>query len=186
MKLRSSSNPLIAFILVVFIACSFLAGLPCPVNASGSVILTLYVHDGSAYGPVIRGAQVNGSDGANSYFSQTTGSGGYVTITGTPGTWQFTVTAGGYQSVSWDQSITDTCRKDAFVSALPQQSPPYQSPSSQAPSYQAPSYQAPQQVTLTLYVHDGSAYGPVIRGPRSPAQMDPIIILAKQLVPVVM
>ena len=79
------------------------------------VTLTLYVHNGSVSGPVLSGALVTGSDGAGQSFNQTTGTGGYVTITGTPGTWQFTASDVGYTSTSWSQSITATGQKDAFL-----------------------------------------------------------------------
>ena len=106
------------------------------------VTLTLYVHDGSASGPVISGASVTGSDASGSSFSQTTGSSGYVTITGTPGTWQFSASKSGYQTNSWSQIISSTDTKDAYITAST----------------------TPTPVTLTLYVHDGSASGPVISG----------------------
>lgn len=47
-----------------------------------TVTLTLYVHDGTESGPVLSGARVIGHDAAGSSFDKTTGSGGYVTITG--------------------------------------------------------------------------------------------------------
>ncbi len=105
-----------------------------------TVTLTLYVHSGSAGGPLLSGALVTGSDGAGKTFSQTTGAGGYVTITGTAGTWQFTASKAGYNANSWNQSITATGQKDAFLSQ--------------------------SGVTLTLYVHDGSATGPLLSGVR--------------------
>jgi hypothetical protein len=83
------------------------------------VTLTLYVHSGSTSGPLITGALVTGSDGAGHGFSQTTGDGGYVNITGTPGTWQFTASGSGYNSVSWSQSITSTESLNAYMTATP-------------------------------------------------------------------
>ena len=53
--------------------------------AAAPVTLTLYVHNGSATGPVLAGASVSGSDGGGQGFNQTTNGSGYVTITGTPG-----------------------------------------------------------------------------------------------------
>ena len=70
-------------------------------EAAAAVTLTLYVHEGSASGPVIAGAQVTGKDAAGVSFNQTTNSSGYVTITGSPGTWQFSVSKTGYQTNSW-------------------------------------------------------------------------------------
>ena len=79
------------------------------------IILTLYINDGRASGPVIPGAQVTGHDGSDNSFEQTTDSNGYVAITGDPGTWSFTASADGYGTNSWNQDITDTCTKHAFL-----------------------------------------------------------------------
>jgi outer membrane protein assembly factor BamB len=107
-----------------------------------NVTLTLYVHEGSASGPIIVGAQVTGQDGAGNSFSQTTNSNGYVTVTGVPGTWSFTASKSGYDTNSWSQSITTTCEKHAYL------------------------IKQVANVTLTLYVHENSASGPVIAGVR--------------------
>jgi hypothetical protein len=80
-----------------------------------SITLTLYVHEGDAKGPIISGAQVTGQDGSSNRFEQITDSNGYVTITGDPGTWSFKASAGGYATNSWDQEITETCTKHAFL-----------------------------------------------------------------------
>ena len=109
--------------------------------AAAPVTLTLYVHNGSATGPVLAGASVSGSDGGGQSFNQTTNGSGYVTITGTPGSWQFTASASGYNSVSWNQSTTTSVQRDAYVTPV-----------------------AAAPVTLTLYVHNGSATGPVLAG----------------------
>jgi hypothetical protein len=77
--------------------------------------LTLYVHDGSATGPLIPGAQVTDQDASGNSFQQTTDSSGFVTITGNPGTWHFEVSADGYQTNIWDQEITETDSKDASL-----------------------------------------------------------------------
>ena len=81
------------------------------------VTLTLYVHDGSADGPVISDALVEGQDGSGNTFQQTTDSSGYVTIEGDSGTWSFSVSADGYETNNWDQEITETetDSKDVFL-----------------------------------------------------------------------
>lgn len=86
-----------------------------------AVTLTLYVHEGSASGPVIPGARVTGQDGAGNSFDKTTNSSGYVTITGAPSgsNWQFTASKSSYYTNSWSQSITVTCTKDAFLEVVP-------------------------------------------------------------------
>lgn len=79
------------------------------------VSLTLYVRDGSPSGPIIPGAQVTGRDAAGNSFYHTTDSNGFVIITGSPGTWHFTVTKPGYASNSWSQEITGTSTKHAYL-----------------------------------------------------------------------
>jgi hypothetical protein len=113
-----------------------------------SVTLTLYVHDGSANGPKISGAMVTGKDGAGINFEETTKSDGYVEIVGDPGTWSFKASADGYETNSWNQKITKTSTKHAFLEQKRQE---------ESAAIAAP-------VTLTLYVHDGSASGPKISG----------------------
>ncbi|VVB64682.1 WD domain, G-beta repeat [uncultured archaeon] len=81
------------------------------------VTLTLYVHEGSVNGPMLSGAEVTGQDAAGSKFSQMTDANGFVVITGSPGSWQFTVTKPGYAANSWSQEITVTCTKHAFLLA---------------------------------------------------------------------
>jgi len=84
-------------------------------DESVPVTLTLYVHDGSASGPIIPDAQVTGWDGLSNSFEQTSSSSGYVAITGYPGIWSFSVSADGYETNSWSQEITETDTKDAFL-----------------------------------------------------------------------
>ncbi|MBU1613671.1 tandem-95 repeat protein, partial [Patescibacteria group bacterium] len=75
---------------------------------SPTVTLTLYIHEGSADGPVLSGVQVTGKDGGDNSFNQTTNVSGYVTITGVSGTWQFTASKSGYQTATWSNEITKT------------------------------------------------------------------------------
>jgi len=79
------------------------------------ITLTLYIHDGSASGPVISGAQVTGQDGSGASFQQTTDSNGCVIIIGESGTWSFAASADGYEANSWSQPIAYTDTKDAFL-----------------------------------------------------------------------
>lgn len=84
-------------------------------GTASQVTLTLYVHDGNADGPIIPGATVTGQDASNNRFEETTNSDGYVTITGDSGSWSLTASADGYDINSWDQEITETDTKDAFL-----------------------------------------------------------------------
>ena len=103
------------------------------------ITLTLYVHEGSASGPVIPGALITGNDGSSNSFQQTTDNSGYVIIEGDPGTWSFSVSAAGYETNNWDQDINEDDIKDAFLQQ-----------------------EQDQDITLTLYIHDESASGPII------------------------
>jgi tetratricopeptide (TPR) repeat protein len=103
-----------------FIFYSVLPANAVTTGASGTqqnkmITLTLYIHDGSRDGPTISGAQVTCQDGSGNSFQQTTDSNGYVTITGDPGTWSFAASADGYETNSWNQPITETDTKDAFL-----------------------------------------------------------------------
>ncbi|MCI0535497.1 MAG: hypothetical protein L0Z50_09725, partial [Verrucomicrobiales bacterium] len=89
------------------------------VDVTPSVTLTLYVRDGSPSGSVLSDARVTGSDAAGKGFDQTTDSGGYVTITGKAGKWQFTAARPGYQVNIWNQDITVTGQKNAFLIPTP-------------------------------------------------------------------
>jgi uncharacterized GH25 family protein len=149
---------------------------------SSQVTLTLYVRDGSASGPIIPGAQVTGQDGSGNGFQQTTDSNGYVTITGDPGTWSFSASANGYATKPWDQEITETCTKHAFLQMAEAQDDEKASSTgvksdslkerlasiemrlANAQSNPESVNQPSSQVTLTLYVRDGSASGPIIPG----------------------
>jgi len=106
-----------------------------------SVQLTLYVHEDSASGPLLQGVLVTGTDGSGNSFSGTTGSSGYVIISGAPGTWQFTASKSGYATKPWSQPITITEERHAFISKT-----------------------SVSPVTLTLYVHEDSASGPLLQG----------------------
>ena len=88
---------------------------PDSTKTSDSVTLTLYVHDETVNGPVTLNAQVTGQDASGKIFQQTTDRNGYLTITGDPGTWSFSVSADGYKTNSWSQPITETDTKDAFL-----------------------------------------------------------------------
>ena len=105
-----------------------------------SVTLTLYVHENTASGPIIAGAQVTGQDAQGNSFYQITNSSGYVILNGMPGTWSFTASKSGYQTNSWSQAITTETRHAFLIK------------------------EAQQQVTLTLYVHENTASGPIIAG----------------------
>jgi tetratricopeptide (TPR) repeat protein/murein DD-endopeptidase MepM/ murein hydrolase activator NlpD len=98
---------------------------PQPTKQPTQVTLTLYVHESDRNGPVIPGAKVTGQDGSGNHFQKTTDSSGYVTITGDRGTWSFTASVDGYVTNPWEQEITDTCDRHAFLqkNSIQQESP---------------------------------------------------------------
>ena len=81
-----------------------------------AVTLTLYIHEDSVSGPPIQSAWVQGNDASGVLFDEYTNSSGYVTVTGTPGTWSFTASKSGYDSNSWSQSITSSTTEHTFLS----------------------------------------------------------------------
>ena len=87
------------------------------VQGATTVTLTLSVRDGSVSGPTLAGVLVTGTDGGGNSFSQTTGAGGYVTITGIPGTWFFTATTVGYNANNWSSTVTYTKPLTAYLTA---------------------------------------------------------------------
>jgi hypothetical protein len=82
---------------------------------SQNVTLTLYIYENSTSGPPLLGVSVGIVDGGGNSFGQTTNSSGYVTITGTPGTWYFSASKSGYDTNSWSQSITTNCTKYGYI-----------------------------------------------------------------------
>jgi hypothetical protein len=95
------------------------AAPPAPV----AVTLMLYVREGSATGPILRGARVTGQDAAGKAFDATTETTGRVRLTGTPGTWRFTASRDGYETVSWTQSITEDVTRQAYLAPLASSKP---------------------------------------------------------------
>lgn len=97
-----------------------------PTPPPQTVTLTLYFYKNSLSGPALSGVNVNVIDGGNKSYTQISNSSGYVTITGTPGTWYFTATESGYNTNSWSQSITSTGTKYAYLveAVTPKPNPP--------------------------------------------------------------
>lgn len=99
------------------------------------VTLTLYVHDGDANGPIIPDALVTGQDGSGNEFRETTNEEGYVTISRESGTWSFSASADGYETNNWDQEISETSKKHAY---LQREETQQESPDSAASESQGP------------------------------------------------
>lgn len=69
------------------------------IASSSPVSLTLYVYEGSMNGTALSGVKVTGTDAAGTGFSTTTDSSGTAILTGTPGSWEMTLTKDGYSPV---------------------------------------------------------------------------------------
>ena len=63
------------------------------------ISLTLYVFEGSMNGTALSGVQLSGKDAAGGEFSATTDASGSAVISGTPGSWELTLTKTGYAPV---------------------------------------------------------------------------------------
>lgn len=67
--------------------------------SSNPISLTLYVYEGSMNGTTLSGVLVNGKDAAGSKFAVTTNADGSAALSGTPGSWELTLTKEGYAPV---------------------------------------------------------------------------------------
>ena len=66
---------------------------------------------------LISGVTVTGSDAEGKSFSQQTNSNGYVTLSGKPGNWQFTIAKSGYTTKPWTSDILQTKTMQAYFDA---------------------------------------------------------------------
>lgn len=67
--------------------------------SSDPITLTLYVYEGSLNGTALSGIQITGRDAAGSEITATTDASGSAIISGTPGSWELTLSKTGYRSV---------------------------------------------------------------------------------------
>ncbi len=66
---------------------------------SDPISLTLYVYEGSLNGTTLSGVQITGRDATGSELEATTDASGVAVISGTPGSWELSLTKAGYMSV---------------------------------------------------------------------------------------
>jgi VCBS repeat-containing protein len=64
---------------------------------------------------LLSGVQVDGQDAAGNSFQAMTDSTGAATISGLPGTWQFTFANEGYQTLNLNYNVTQTEEADAYL-----------------------------------------------------------------------
>jgi hypothetical protein len=79
------------------------------------VALTIHVHDGDLNGTLLADVQVGGQDAAGNSFEGMTDSNGTVLIGGVPGTWQFTFSKEGYETLSLSYNATVTEDTGAYL-----------------------------------------------------------------------
>ncbi|NTV27734.1 MAG: hypothetical protein HGA93_03520 [Methanothrix sp.] len=79
------------------------------------VALTIHVHDGDLNGTLLADVLVGGQDAAGNSFEGMTDSNGTVTIGGVPGTWQFTFSKEGYETLSLSYNATVTEDTGAYL-----------------------------------------------------------------------
>ena len=105
--------------------------------------LTIYVHEGNLTGNMLPGVKVSGQDAAGNNFEGQTNSKGSVVILGQPGTWQFNFAKEGYETVTLRYGVNKTDEAAAYL----QKTNPSQ-----------------DQVSLTIYVHEGNLTGNMLPG----------------------
>jgi hypothetical protein len=110
--------------------------------------LTLYLLDGGVNGLVLPGAAVTAYDASGNSFKGITDSKGSVRINGKPGTWQFTISKEGYETINSNYDVTETHIAATYLQRISQPQ------------------ETPQETTvaLTIYVHDGNLTGPQLPG----------------------
>jgi len=112
-------------------------------SSQDQVSQTIYVHEEDLNGTLLSGVQVTGQDAAGSSFYGITDSSGAAVISGQPGTWQFAFTKEGYDPLDLSYDVTETGQGAVYL----QRSNPTQ-----------------EQVSQTVYVHEGDLNGTLLSG----------------------
>ena len=119
------------------------------------VSLKIDVYDTNLNGLLLPGVQVVGLDAIGNSFESITDSNGAVVLRGQPGTWQFSFTKGGYETLNLNFNVTETQEAAAYLQRIAQpklQTTPQTNTQTQS------------QVILTLYVLDGGLNGGLLPG----------------------
>ncbi|MCJ7445307.1 MAG: carboxypeptidase-like regulatory domain-containing protein [Methanotrichaceae archaeon] len=77
--------------------------------------MTIYVHERDLNGTLLSDVEVAGQDATGKSFESITDSNGLVTISGQPGTWQFTFTKEGYDTLNLYYNVTETDEATAYI-----------------------------------------------------------------------
>jgi hypothetical protein len=124
--------------LLVFLA---LCSLALTASSQEEVALTVYVHEGDLNGTMLSGVQVVGKDATGNEFAGMTDNIGSVVINGPPGTWQFSLSKDGYESLDLTYDVAET---------------------EEAAAYLEKTAASEDAVALTVYVHEGDLNGTLL------------------------
>jgi phosphatidate phosphatase APP1 len=124
-----------------------------PAQPQEPAALTIYVYESSLNGTALSDVDVTGQDAAGGSFEGTTDSNGAVVITGQPGTWQFTFTKEGYETLNLEYNVTETEEAAAYLQRAAQSAEPAQQPA----EIQGP-------VDFAVYVHENTINGTGLSG----------------------
>jgi phosphatidate phosphatase APP1 len=91
-----------------------------PAQLQEPVDFTVYVHQDTINGTALSGVDITGKDGAGNGFEGTTDSNGASVISGQPGTWQFTFTKEGYETLNLNYNVTETDYGDVYLQSADQ------------------------------------------------------------------
>ncbi len=83
--------------------------------AQDQVDFTVYVHEGSLNGTALSGVQVAGQDASGNSFEGITDSDGAAVLSGQPGTWAFSFTKAGYETLNLNYNVTQTDYGDVYL-----------------------------------------------------------------------
>jgi hypothetical protein len=103
-----------SFYLAILI-CLATCGIALTAFAQDQVDFTVYVHEGSLNSTGLSGVDVTGQDGEGNSFEDVTDSDGAAVISGLPGTWQFTFTKQGYDTLNLNYNVTETDYGDVYL-----------------------------------------------------------------------
>lgn len=129
------SRLLVAFLLIS-------SGLLQAASAQGEVTLSIYVHEGNLNGSMLSDVRITGQDAKGNALSSTTDENGIAAIKGMPGTWKLDFQKSDYQPLELSYDALQTEEVAAYLEKTA----------------------SSQQVTLTVYVYEGSLNGTALSG----------------------
>jgi len=131
--------------------------LPSDSKTRGNVTLILYIRNEDQFKLVIPGARITGEDGNGDVLSAITDGNGRASLQGYPGNWSLRASANGFKASAWFQPITDICTKDVFL-----KEDQVTEKSASISSKRADATES--EISLTLFVHEGSLNGTLVSG----------------------